>query len=222
MKKYVLAAVLLFSFSSVANANVICNETKQEISSVKTTEGYLYTTKAIVDNIANLNRHTVIIILKEGDVYHRGAGTVLDKRHILTVKHAVESTKKDHELFYFSSDGASPLYATVTKLHPTLDLAIIEIDEKAPDLIEPMSFNDAIVDETVYTIGHPLTGIYSLTQGTVANEGGRLNLPVHPGNSGGLVMNRKGELVGIIYEMYHDETRSLMVPAKDILDFIKG
>lgn len=227
MKKLILIIILLFTFTSTANAitigNVIDSETKQEIPKLESTDGALYINNAeIRDHIANLKKHTVIVMLqKEGRAF-RGAGIAIDKRHILTVNHAAATTPGSNN-YYFAEENGKPYDATVIKTDELHDLALLEIDKSAPDLMDTMTFNNPIAGETIYTIGHPDLGLYSLTMGKTSNDSGRLKIKIHGGNSGGMVMNEQGELIGMITSMQEQVGNlAYMTISKDIKGFMNA
>ncbi len=211
--KILLIIILLFSFNPTAHAN------KRE--ALKTTDGYLYTTETIQANIANLKKHTVIVMLQKDGQAFRGAGIAIDKRHILTVNHAAATTPGSNN-YYLSEENGSPYDAIVIKTDSQHDLALLEIDKNAPDLLEPMTFNNPLAGETIYTIGHPLLGLYSLTMGKTSNNSDRLKIKIHGGNSGGFVMNEQGELVGMITSAQGQVgNMAYMTVSEDIQNFLK-
>lgn len=94
------------------------------------------------------------------------------------------------------------------------DLAIIKIDDK--DLttlgIIPYSIvsNISDVGNSVYTLGYPLRSTMGdeikLTNGIISSKTGfqgdittyQISVPLQPGNSGGPLLNSKGEIIGIV------------------------
>jgi S1-C subfamily serine protease len=228
MKKLIIIIALLFTFSNTTYANVIDN-TGKEIEPLKTTDGYLFVNDTIKANIENLKKHTLIVMRQEAEGQYRGAGIAIDKRHILTANHVTSATGKN---FYFEHEGSQPIWATVVKQDPTHDIAILEIDKNAPDLIEPMTFATELnIGDTVYTIGHPLSGLYSLTEGSILKlsekayngiESVKLDIKIHDGNSGGFVINDQGELVGMISSGSQVINWGYMIGIEDIQSFLNA
>lgn len=219
--KILLITLMLFSFSTTTYAKVTdCNGNERK--ALKTTDGYLYTTETIQSNIDNLKSHTVIVMLQKDGQAFRGAGIAIDKRHILTVNHGSASTGGNN--YYLSEENGTPYDATVTKSDSTKDIALLEIDSRAPDLPESMTFATEIkASETIYTIGHPLSGLYSLTKGKTSNATGRLNLKVSDGNSGGFVINEQGELLGMVTSKQNQVGNlAYMVTFEDLKSFLQN
>lgn len=212
MIRIVTIIILLFTYIPTAHAR----------EPLKTTEGYLYINDTIKANIENLKKHTVIVMLQKDGLAYRGAGIAIDKRHILTVNHVAADTPGSNN-YYRSEENGLPYDCKVIKQDKEHDIALLEIESKAPDLIEPMTFaTEIIAGEYIYTIGHPLSGLYSLTMGKTSNTTGRLNLKVNGGNSGGFVMNDQGELVGMVTSKQNQVGNlAYMVGKDDIQNFLK-
>ena len=81
------------------------------------------------------------------------------------------------------------------------DLAILKIDGEGVPL--SIGNSDAVrKGETVYAIGYPLGGEYKLTMGTIHSRENKdkwlqTTVPLAKGNSGGPMLNSKGEVIGI-------------------------
>jgi serine protease Do len=212
--KIILTIILLFTYIPTAHAR----------EPLKTTEGYLYINDTIKANIENLKKHTVIVMLQKDGLAYRGAGIAIDKRHILTVNHVAAADTEGSNNYYRAEENGLPYDCKVIKQDKEHDIAILEIESKAPDLPNSMTFATEIqAGETIYTIGHPLSGLYSLTMGKTSNTTGRLNLKVNGGNSGGFVMNDQGELVGMVTSKQNQVGNlAYMVGKDDIISFIGG
>jgi serine protease Do len=93
-----------------------------------------------------------------------------------------------------------------------LDLALVKVSNSGQLPIIPLAAqNSAEVGMQVLAIGNPLDTTFTLTDGIISNlvpKLGRLltNVRLNPGNSGGPLLNRQGQLVGIIKGGYHAET----------------
>ncbi len=142
----------------------------------------------------------------------RGVGSgviVSDDGYILTNNHVIEGTDEvkvtlsngkeyDAELVG-RDDGQSEVGGS--------DLAVIKIDAKGLPVL-PFGDSDALeVGEWVIAIGTPLNYSQSVTRGIVSAKGRtgfttygqfiQTDAPINQGNSGGALINIRGELVGI-------------------------
>lgn len=141
-----------------------------------------------------------------------GAGVWVDVDTILTAAHVVTSDAARkvplslNEITLTTYDGKRISAAsdwTITLDHPT-DRAIIHAPGTGGSSV---TFAAPQVGESVWTIGYPLAKPFYVSKGNVSEasmstlgEPGAFGLSVldYPGNSGGPVINAKGELVGIV------------------------
>lgn len=139
-----------------------------------------------------------------------GSGSVLDKQgHILTNYHVVEGADRIAVNFYDSSTADAKLVG----FDAANDLAVIKTEASAEKLF-PLAWGDTNklqVGMRVFAIGNPFglertltTGIVSSLNRSLRTENNRLirgviqtDAAINPGSSGGPLLNRRGELVGI-------------------------
>jgi S1-C subfamily serine protease len=231
-KKLLLLFIISIFIVNVASANPKFVDTDgNELTFIKTTDGYMAFNDEAKANIENLMKDTVIVKLidSDGKQYH-AAGIAIDKRHILTVNHITSATGKN---FYNEKEDKPPYWATIVKQDATHDIALLEIDKNAPDLImTPLTFaKDFQIGDNVYTVGHPQGRFNSLTKGNISYldqvgydgvKGIELEIIIHAGNSGGFVENEKGELVGMMFSIHgYIKNVAYMIGKDDILKFME-
>lgn len=138
-----------------------------------------------------------------------GSGVILDDLgHIVTNNHVVEDAGK---IVVNLQDGRS-LDAKVLGRDSKTDLAVIKIET---DRLHPIVLGDSSrleVGDRVLAIGNPFNLKFTVTEGIVSalgranmgllGDGGyedfiQTDAAVNPGNSGGALVNVRGELVGI-------------------------
>ncbi len=127
------------------------------------------------------------------------------------------------------------LNVSVLSASKKLDLAILRVEEpqyRAPNFL-PMATKPPVLGEQVFTIGFPVIGLLGIdpkfTDGAIsalsANETQyQISVPVQHGNSGGPLVNSRGEVVGVVNAMFSDSTmiEETGVVAHSISFAIKG
>jgi S1-C subfamily serine protease len=149
-----------------------------------------------------------------------GSGVVIDEKgDILTNLHVIRSTDRWVVTFW---DG-SKSEASVVNVQPENDLAVIRA-KTSPDDLKPATLattGGLNPGDTVVAVGFPFGIGPSVSAGVVAglkrefvdperkDQGGHLtnliqfDAAVNPGNSGGPLVNRDGEVVGIVTALYN-------------------
>jgi S1-C subfamily serine protease len=147
----------------------------------------------------------------EVDVEGTGSGVLISKDgKILTAAHVIEN-ETDIQVEF--ADGQR-LSASVVASIPSADVALLKVDH-IPSSANPATLGDSDALETgddIFIVGAPYGLTYSLTVGRVSarrpeeTRGGILSsveflqtdAVVNPGNSGGPVFNKEGQVVGIV------------------------
>jgi S1-C subfamily serine protease len=139
-----------------------------------------------------------------------GSGFVVDKDgFIVTNYHVIEGASEVE--VNFSGDDRVP--AKVVGSDPSTDLAVLQIDAQASALTPlPLGNSDAVrVGDAVVAIGNPFglersvtAGIVSALQRDITAPNGyaidkviQTDAPINHGNSGGPLLNARGEVIGV-------------------------
>ncbi len=135
-----------------------------------------------------------------------GSGFIIDRAgYILTNNHVIEGAER---ITVTLADGRA-FRAEVVGADPAIDVALVRIPE-SPTLPEaPLGNSDELrAGEWVCAIGNPLGYVHSVTVGVVSFIGRKLfdqslddyiqtDAAINFGNSGGPLINSRGEVVGI-------------------------
>ncbi len=139
-----------------------------------------------------------------------GSGSVIDREgHVLTNYHVVEKAQQVEVALF---DG-STFDAKFVGADPVNDLAVIKIDAP-PEKLFPIEIGDSSrlkVGMNVFAIGNPFGLERTMTSGIVSSLNRSLQIrgnrsikaiiqtdaAVNPGNSGGPLLDSRGELVGV-------------------------
>jgi serine protease Do len=145
---------------------------------------------------------------RRGETPRRGAGTgfVIDERgYILTNHHVIENAERITVKF---TDGRS-LRAEVIGSDPETDIALIKVEAEKKFAHATLGNSDDLrVGEWVCAIGNPLAYEHTVTVGVVSFIGRKLfdtsldnyiqtDAAINFGNSGGPLINSRGEVIGI-------------------------
>ncbi|MBA2510754.1 MAG: trypsin-like peptidase domain-containing protein [Rubrobacteraceae bacterium] len=144
-----------------------------------------------------------------------GAGVIWDKSGlVLTNDHVLPKGRRGGETRVALRDGRS-FDVEIVKRSRELDLALLRLGDAGELPAAPVGDSDALrVGELVYAIGHPWGNPGAVTAGIVGGlgvPGGprrgrrrgsgaryvRSDVVLAPGNSGGPLLNARGEVVGI-------------------------
>jgi S1-C subfamily serine protease len=150
-----------------------------------------------------------------------GSGVVVDARGaVLTALHVVDgATAVEVE---FADGTRSP--ARVANSRPEQDVAVL-VAERLPEVVVPAVLaGSPPVGDAVFAVGNPLGLRRSLTAGVVSAVDREIGTPrgplrgliqfdaaVNPGNSGGPLLNRAGQVVGIVTALANPAAQDFFV-----------
>ncbi len=149
---------------------------------------------------------------EERNIKSTGSGFFITKSGIIaTNAHVVEGASKI-EVTVSHDHGALSYNAKLLIFDKSNDVALLQIEDSR---FEELNFIPYQIVETtdigakVYTIGYPLSNImgsnFKLTDGIVSSTSGinddiryfQISVPLQPGNSGGPLFNKDGNIIGI-------------------------
>lgn len=150
-----------------------------------------------------------ITAMKGGYRASTGSGVILSSDgYIITNNHVVEGAS----VFNVTLNNNRELEAVLVGTDKTTDLALLKVRARNLESIEFGDSDDIKVGEWVLAVGNPFNLASTVTAGIVSAKGRNINIiegdysiesfiqtdaVVNPGNSGGALVNTRGELVGI-------------------------
>lgn len=151
----------------------------------------------VSDALAEITREVSrSVVLVRGSTGSAGSGVVwADGRQVLTNHHVVPGATAELTLF-----NGRRVQARVIRRAPSLDLAAldggVDLEERAP-----VGDSDRLrVGDLVIAVGNPMGERNAPSLGVLASAPDdvlRLAMTLRPGNSGGALVNARGEVVGI-------------------------
>lgn len=144
--------------------------------------------------------------VREGGGGKSGTGWFAASNAIITNLHVVEGSREISVVL----DSGETLSARVWRTDEARDLALLSVTgaESVPAL--PIAASESRIGAKVFTIGFPHTGVMGvkpkLTDGVISARSGleddpdmyQISVPVQSGNSGGPLVDERGNVVGIV------------------------
>ncbi len=163
-----------------------------------------------------------------------GSGVIIEGKRILTNAHVVNYAS---QVYVQADQSTDRVPAKVTAIAPSIDLAIVEVDnasfyERRPPL--PLADDLPAMKQTVSVYGYPMGGEQlSVTQGVVSRlefahvygytSGLRIQIDaaINPGNSGGPAIS-DGKIIGLVYSKFSaGENIGYLLAAEEIRLFLQ-
>jgi len=160
--------------------------------------------QGVADLVERARPAVAIVVARTGSGLSQGSGFVYDARgFLLTAAHVVEGAGE----VAVRLPNRRPMLAVVAQTSRSIDVAALRVGEEGLPFI-PLAAGRPRVGEEIVVLGYPLAdvigvGDLTVTRGIVSRvlvDQGLLQFDasVNPGNSGGPVLNNRGEAVGIV------------------------
>ena len=178
----------------------------------------------VIDELVQRVMPSLVIV--RGHRFGAGAGIVWDANGLILTNNHVVGRRTPVVILQNDREYESKLIAR----DPDVDLALLSIDATDLTPLQPASVSPR-VGEMVFAFGHPWGQRNTVTRGIVSalvsaqNRRGdtlpvvRSDAPLAPGNSGGPLVNAKGEVVGI-NAMIIGGDQSVSIAASVAKDFV--
>lgn len=175
----------------------------------------MYSEEAFLNNVME----SVVMINYDGGY---GAGFLVEDNILVTAKHVINNSD-----FFTLFNHSGMVYITEDVYYVDhMDLAFIKVSEEFSRGLG-LEFSDSplLIGDTVYTIGSPFGSDWSVAKGILSNESfdvqgdsyHQFHMPVYDGNSGGPILNERGEIVSICNaRIVEGLGYSFGIPLKDI------
>lgn len=150
-----------------------------------------------------------------------GSGFFIRPGYIATNHHVIQRATR----IYFKLVGEETTYwvEDIVATDPTHDLALLRVLSVNIPVLSLANSDSVQIGETVYIVGNPRgwegtisDGIVSSIRGEGNNRWIQTTAPISPGNSGGAVLNSRGEVIGVAtlsYEADYAQNLNFAVPS---------
>ncbi|MCQ2536839.1 MAG: trypsin-like peptidase domain-containing protein [Lachnospiraceae bacterium] len=185
----------------------------------------LNTKNADRKRIEHLRQATVqVMAYNKGEEYmSTGSGFFIDdKGHIATNYHVIDG--KEHYYIALTDTGRQKTAEVVT-YNTEYDIAILRVSTDSSQPFLTLADTAPEIGDTVYDAGYPKSIDLVISKGVISNTEFRdvnskipyyiMTCPATSGNSGGPVVNKKGEVIGIATaKVFGTENFNLVRPVK--------
>jgi len=135
------------------------------------------------------------------------SGVVVEKHYIITNYHCIHN-QKFLRIFYWDENDWEEHEVSIIGRDPLADLALLEVtDKEIPVPFLKFAEGELKTGDEVFAMGHPMGMTWTVTKGILSNtdrfarhpyvKAVQTDAAINRGNSGGPLMNMKGEIVAI-------------------------
>jgi len=198
LKQICLMCFSIFVISCATNSNISVKENNNDLPSVieRAKQSIVYImSSSLKDPAINPKLNSAC------------SGVAVDSQHIITNFHCIYKMKY-LKVFFWDEEDWQEYDVEVVGEDPLADLALLRVPDRE-DQIPFLKFQEreSKEGEEVIAIGHPMGMAWSITKGIISNTDRYARHPfikalqtdaaINQGNSGGPLLNMKGEIVGI-------------------------
>ena len=187
--------------------------------------------QSIISLYEKINPAIVCVDSQVSDGLSCGTGCIIDKRGvILTSAHVIDVGKS---IVVTMSNGQNYNAKVLKRFGENKDIALLKID--VPTELKTVKLGDSErikVGQKVLAIGNPFGFNGTLTQGIIsridyAKNRIQTDAAINPGSSGGPLLNKNGEIIGINQATYNPDNNisnigiGFAIPINSVKEYLK-
>ena len=156
-----------------------------------------------------------------------GSGFSVGENCIVTNAHVIDNVNRISVVTY----GGEKYEATVLGLQEKEDIAVLLVDNGKFPILPIGELSTVKTGDDIYAIGAPKGMAYTLTKGSVSAKERligsssyiQIDAPINEGNSGGPLLNDKGEVLGMnTLKMSDSEGIGLAIPMTRVCEYLRS
>lgn len=156
-----------------------------------------------------------------------GSGFALGENCIITNAHVIEDIRDIIVLSY----GGEGYEAFVLGINESEDIAVLAVEDESFPYLPAADLSAMKTGDDIYAIGAPKGMTYTLTKGSISAKERRIqnrsyiqiDAPINEGNSGGPLLNDRGEVLGMnTLKMSDSEGIGLAIPIERICTYVES
>jgi len=160
----------------------------------------------------------IVCFDKAGDPKSQGTGFFITPRNILTNAHVVDDA---YSLSILPNPNENDSYyqPRILKIDPEVDLALIEVDEINQAFLLLESEKEGRPGQPVVTVGNWHSGSFLASEGIIRARsaiGIMISALIHHGHSGSPLLNMRGCVVGVLYQIDQVEETDALIYAVEL------
>ena len=163
------------------------------------------------DIVEKARNATVLVASDQGEGGGFGSGVIISPTGLVLTNYHVIHRADLLRVFLYDPKDNNYYGAEVIGIDPIADLALLQLkldEDMLPITYLRIEYENYVIAEEVVAIGHPMGIQWTISLGHIANieRTGRVtpyvttlqhSAEIHKGNSGGPLINKKGDIVGI-------------------------
>ena len=170
-------------------------------------------------------KYNAVFVVTSGNSL--GSGFAIGENCIVTNAHVLGSP----EHIVLTTYSGEQYNAVLVGMDETLDVAVVSVLDAKFDYLKIQDYKAMDTGDDVYAVGAPKSMAYTLTKGVISSKEREISgqtyiqtdAAVNEGNSGGPLMNDKGDVIGInTLKMSDSEGIGLAIPMNVVCNFVKS
>lgn len=160
-------------------------------------------------NIETVKNSVVMIKIYDEDNKEIATGSgfcVYNSNYIVTNYHVISGAKK---ITILTDDAKEYSVDNILIFNQNYDLAILESSVELTPL-KIGNYSNLRAGDNITTIGSPQGQLNTVSTGVISNADDnyeiRITAPISPGSSGGVLLNKKNEIIGVTFASYNSES----------------